>query len=203
MKNTFFAPITPFIIAAAVALVGCDRAPVAPSPAEQAAILEGAPQVFVDGDETRGPSFVGIGDIYLGQPKEEALAQLAKICPTTMEYRAGESGGFAWFRGCVLEEPAGGLLSVRVGFWPELGDRVSTLDIKRSDVTLAETRERFRELVDQVIDEFPHPGLVEMRAKKYQMLADIDEGKDGPTHIAFGYTPKWADQMQADPSNSE
>lgn len=174
---------------------GCKR-PGPPSPKERAEILKGAPEIFVPETAERGPSFAGIGEIYLGQESDAALQELEKLCPKTMEYRAGDVGENAWFRGCVLKQPVGGILSVRVGFWPKLDERVATLDIKRDDITLGQARERFREFVDELRADYPHPGIVEMRGDKYQMMADIDEGADGPTHIALGYTHKWANSAR-------
>lgn len=185
------------IVLAALSLLGCKPRDVAPTAEEHAAILKDAPELFVAEQGERGPGLVGIGAIYLGQPKDAALAELAKICPKTMEYRAGKAGEDAWFRGCVLKGGGQhGILSVRVGFWPRIGDRVSTLDIKRDNITLAQARERFREIVPELIGEYPHPGLVEMHGEKYQMIADIDDGADGPTHIVIGYTKPWARTLE-------
>jgi len=184
-------------ILVALSLVACKPRDVAPTPEEHAAILKDAPELFVPERGERGPGLAGIGDIYLGQDKDAALAELAKICPKTMEYRAGKAGEDAWFRGCVLKSSEQhGILSVRVGFWPRIGDRVSTLDVKRDNITLEQARERFREIVPELKGEYPHPGLVEMHGEKYQMLADIDEGADGPTHVVVGYTKPWARTLE-------
>ncbi|AWV88239.1 hypothetical protein DFR33_101261 [Bradymonas sediminis] len=185
------------LLTVAISLVACKPRDVAPTAEEHAAILKDAPELFVPEAGERGPGLVGIGNIYLGQEKDAALAELAKICPKTMEYRAGDAGENAWFRGCVLRKSKDGILSVRVGFWPRIGDRVSTLDIKRDDITLEQARERFRALVPEVTGEYPHPGVIEMRAEKYQMLADIDEGVDGPTHVAVGYSKPFARTLES------
>lgn len=177
------------------ALAGCHARDQAPGPAERAEILKGAPELFAAPTTERGPAFADVDALYLGQSQEDALAHLEKLCPNPMDYRSGELGEGAWFRGCVLREPIAGVLSVRVGFWPKLGNRVSTLDIKRDDITLAQAREHFRTLLGDTLEaEHPHPGLVEMFGAQYQMMADIDEGPEGPTHIAFGYTHKWANR---------
>lgn len=196
MDNIMKYPGLIFLIIA-ISTVACKPRDVARTPEEHAEILKDAPQLFVPEDGERGPSLAGIGDIYLGQEKEAALAELAKLCPKTMEFRAGKAGENAWFRGCVLREPLDGIVSVRVGFWPRLDDRVSTLDIKRDNITLSQARERFRELVPELKGEYPHPGVIEMRAEKYQMLADIDDGVDGPTHIAMGYAKPYARTLEA------
>lgn len=181
-----------------ICMVGCKPRDVARTPQEHEEILKDAPELFVAEKGARGPTLVGIGDIYLGQKEEQALVELAKICPKTMEYRSGDAGEDAWFRGCVLKDPKDGILSVRVGFWPKLGNRVSTLDIKRDDITLSQSRERFRDLVAEVSGEYPHPGMLEMRGKKYQMLADVDQGTGGPTHVVIGYTRKWSEELAKD-----
>ena len=179
-----------------LAVSACERPARAPSPEQHAALLADAPEIFLPeiSEPHRDATLADIGEIYLGQDSESALLELEKLCPKTMEYRAGDVGENAWFRGCVLKKPVGGLLSVRVGFWPKLSDRVATLDIKRDDISLDQARERFREFATDLSADYPHPGLVEMRGEKYQMMANTDEGSDGPTHIAFGYTHKWANK---------
>lgn len=181
---------------ATLGLTACDRTIPPPSPEEQQKILKDAPQIF---DETDGKvSLDGLPGVYLGQPKDEALAAVKKLCPKPMEYRAGEMGDNAWFRGCVLKEARGPITSVRVGFWPRLGDRVATLEVKRGDATLDQIRERFRQFAGKLSVDLPHPGMVEMRGQKYQMMADKDDGKDAPAHIAFGYTQKWAKKLEGE-----
>lgn len=175
-------------------LPACDRKAEPPSPEERQAILQDAPSIFtrVDGNAT----LRGIENLYLGQSRDEALDELSEMCPRAMEYRTGEEKEKAWFRGCVFRQARGPIVSVRVGFWPRLDNRVSTLEVKRADIGLEAVRERFREFVDEVTVDLPRPGLLEMRAKKYQIMADIDEGAEGPTHITLGYTKKWADAQQ-------
>jgi hypothetical protein len=177
-----------------LALTACDRTVEPPSPEQRASILKGAPQVFATHDDH--VTMAGIETIYLGQPKDAALEALAEFCPKTMEYRGGKLAEDAWFRGCVFQEPIGPIVSIRIGFWPRLGDQVSTLEVKRNDVRLDAVRERFRELVGDVTFDVPHPGMVEMRAQKFQMIADIDEGAQGPTHITFGYSRPWAKRLE-------
>ncbi|MFW5968740.1 MAG: hypothetical protein ACOCV2_14545, partial [Persicimonas sp.] len=81
---------------------------------------------------------------------------------------------------------------------PKLDDRVATLEIKRADVKLEEVRERFRDVAGTLEVDLIRGGLLEMRAETYQVMADIDDGKDQPTHIAFGYTDEYADRADAD-----
>jgi hypothetical protein len=194
-------PILAALLLATALLSACDRTVPPPTAEEQQAILEDAPEIFA----TRGDNATlkGIETIYLGQPKDDALEALADFCPKTMEYRGGRLSDDAWFRGCVLREPKGPIVSIRVGFWPRLGDQVSTLEVKRNDIGIDAARERFRQFADEVIFDIPHPGMVEMRAPKYQMIADIDEGADGPTHITFGYSRKWAKQLEEKPADDE
>jgi hypothetical protein len=191
--------IFPALLLAAALLPACDRTVEPPSAEERETILKDAPEIFTThGDNA---TFQGVESIYLGQPKDEALAALAEFCPKTMEYRGGRLSEEAWFRGCVFRKPEGPIVSVRVGFWPRLDDQVSTLEVKRTDIGLDATRERFREFADELTLDVPRPGMIEMRAQKYQMLADIDEGAEGPTHITFGYSRDWADELEKDPAN--
>lgn len=186
--------ILAILILATTALAACDNKVPPPSAEERQAILEDAPEIFAAHDDH--VTLDGIETIYLGQPKEEALEALGEYCPKTMEYRGGDFAKNAWFRGCVFREPRGAVVSVRVGFWPKLGDQVATLEVKRNDVKLDVVRERFRDFADDVTFDVPRAGILEMRTKKYQIHADIDEGAEGPTHITLGYTQDWAKELE-------
>lgn len=182
------------VLLSAITLTACDNKLPPPSAEERQAILNDAPEVFATHDDHITLS--GIETLYLGQSKGEALEALAAFCPKTMEYRGGEFAENAWFRGCVFREPIGPIVSLRVGFWPKLGDQVATLEIKRNDVKLDAVRERFRDFADEVTFDVPRAGILEMRSKKYQIHADIDEGADGPTHITLGFTQDWANGLR-------
>ena len=186
--------ILPALLLVTLILPACERKVPAPGPEEREKILADAPEIFAAKND--GATLRGIESLYLGQPKGEALDALAEFCPKTMEYRGGELSKNAWFRGCVLPEPKGDITSIRVGFWPDLGDQVSTLEIKRKGVELAEVRERFRDFVDELNVDLPHPGMLEMRGERYQVLADIDDGAEGPAHITLGYTQAWANKLE-------
>ena len=186
--------ITTLVIVALVLLAGCERKVEPPGAEERQAILKEAPKVFGTVDDHA--TLRGVEALYLGQSKDEALDKLGELCPKTMEYRAGEMGGNAWFRGCVFDEPRGPIQSMRVGFWPRVDDRVATLEVKRTDIALKAVRERFRDFADEITVDLPRAGILEMRSKKYQLMADVDEGAEGPTHITLGYTQGWADQLQ-------
>lgn len=186
-----------FVFAAAIFLsAGCDRKLDPPSLEEQEAILADAPQPFVnDGDRL---ALAGIEELHLGQAGDEARERLGRLCPKTMEYRNGSEGDKAWFRGCIFSDPEGPNVSVRVGFWEKLDGRVATLETKRTDTTTAQVRERFRQLADargeELIVDLPREGILEMRTPKHQVMADIDDGAQGPTHITLGYAPSWAEE---------
>ena len=183
------------LIILAFLLPACDSKIDPPSVEQQEAILKNAPEIFStrDGHAT----LRGIEALYLGQSKDEALEEIAKLCPDAMEYRTGEMSEKAWFRGCVLREPRGPIVSVRVGFWPRIGDRVATLEVKHTNIGLDAVRERFRDFADTVETDLPRPGILEMRAQKYQLMADIDEGAKGPSHITLGYTQEFANTLAA------
>jgi hypothetical protein len=179
---------------ASIGLLACkseDKQP--PSAEEVRQILEDQPAVFVE----TGAHYTleGMEGIVLGQPKDDALAALEELCPRTFEYRAGKLGADAWFRGCEFDRPKNGVVSMRVGFWPKLDDRVATLEIKREGVSAPVASERFRQLVGGVNSEIVRSGYVQMRAEKYQMMADWDEGKEGPAHIATGFNPDNLDKI--------
>lgn len=180
-------------IAVIFGLAACKSEEKSPSADQVRQILEGQPEVFVESDPHY--SLQGMDDIVLGQSKDEALAALEKLCPKTMEYRAGNLGGDAWFRGCEFNRPRDGVISMRVGFWPKLDDRVATLEIKREGLSAPVVSERFRQLVGGVNSEIVRSGFVQMRAEKYQMMADWDEGKEGPAHIATGFNPDNLDEI--------
>jgi hypothetical protein len=185
------------VVALALALsfaMGCDSASDTPSEAEARQILEGQPSIFVEKDDHY--SLEGLDGIELGDTKDQALEKLEDICPQTMEYRVGKLGGNAWFRGCEFDKPQDGVVSVRVGFWPKLDDRVATLEVKREGLSAPVVSERFRQFVGGVESETVRSGFVQMRAKKYQMMADWDEGKDGPAHIATGFNPDNIDSLE-------
>lgn len=184
------------LIAAAAVLAACEEKTPAPTAEERQQILADAPDLFVADD--RRLSLEGVESFYLGQPKQQALEALEAFCPKTMDYRAGKEANDAWFRGCVLPEPREGIISVRVGFWPVLDERVATLEVQRTGVSLAAARERFRDLVDELIVDLHRPGIVEMRSHTYQMLADVDDGTAGPTHITVGFNPQRIDQIDFD-----
>lgn len=186
--------ILPALLLITLILSACERKVPPPGPEERQEILADAPEIFATKDDTA--TLRGIESLYLGQPKEDALEALGEFCPKTMEYRGGKLSKNAWFRGCVIPEPEGDITSIRVGFWPQLDDHVATLEIKRKDVELDQVRERFREFVDDVKVDLPHPGMLEMRGQKYQVLADIDEGAEGPAHITLGYTQEWAKELE-------
>ncbi|MGM0556842.1 MAG: hypothetical protein ACQEVA_10735 [Myxococcota bacterium] len=177
-------------------LAACKSEQKEPSADEARQILEGQPEIFVE----RGShySLQGMDGIVLGQPKDQALAALEELCPRTMEYRVGKFGGNAWFRGCEFNRPRDGIVSIRVGFWPKLDDRVATLEIKREGLSAPVVSERFRQLVGDVDSEIVRSGFVQMRAETYQMMADWDEGKQGPAHIATGFNPENLDKIEAE-----
>lgn len=175
------------------ALVACEADTEPPSPEQARQILEGQPQIFVEKDDHF--TLEGLGDIAIGDSKPEALEELETICPKTMEYRVGKLGGDAWFRGCEFTKPRDGVVSVRVGFWPSLDDRVATLEVKREGLSAPVVSERFRQFVGGVQSETVRSGFVQMRAQTYQMMADWDEGKEGPAHIAAGFNPDNIDQI--------
>ncbi len=186
-----------FFFAATLLLTACDRKLPPPSAEEREAILQDAPEIIVTDDERI--SLAGIESLYLGQPADEALEALDELCPKTMDYQTGEMGKSASFRGCVFSEPKGEVLSVRVGFWPKIDDRLATLEVKRSDIELDAVRERFRDFVDDDLSvDLLRSGLLEMRSTKYQLMADTDDGPQGPTHITMGYSPKYVDEHGID-----
>lgn len=178
-----------------LSLAGCKSETKPPSAQEARQILEGQPQIFIEKDDHF--TLEGLDGIAVGDAKQEALDELESVCPKTMEYRVGKLGGDAWFRGCEFDKPRDGVISVRVGFWPHLDDRVATLEVKREGLSAPVVSERFRQFVGGVQSETVRSGFVQMRAEKYQMMADWDEGKDGPAHIAAGFNPDNIDQIDS------
>lgn len=175
------------------ALSACDPAPSTPDEAQLERLLEGQPDIFVQTD----PHYTleGLEGIHLGQPRDAALEALSRICPETMEYRAGDLGARAWFRGCEFPRARQGIVSVRVGFWPNIDDRVATLEVKRLGLSSPVVSARFRQHIGGVNEEMIRSGFVQMRGERYQMMADWDDGKDGPAHIATGFNPARLDAV--------
>lgn len=98
-------------------------------------------------------------------------------------------GSDAYFLGCRLEGHET-IESLRVGFWPDIGERVATLEYKRKTVPPPAVRQRYLAVVDEKdLEETLEPRSIRIKSARYRLFADWDEGEDGPAHIVVGFSP--------------
>ncbi len=149
--------------------------------------LANEPQLF----ETRQghPALIELEGLHLGQKSEPARSALRKYCEHPVRRDSRQMGSDAYFLGCRLEDHET-IESLRIGFWPDIGERVATLEYKRKAVPPRTVRQRYLTVVDEEgVDETLEPRSVRITSARYRLFADWDEGKDGPTHIVVGFSP--------------
>lgn len=138
----------------------------------------------------------GLEGLYLGQPKEEALEVMKGMCKRLIELDGGRFRGGTYFRGChTPSHPQN--FSFRVGFNPRIGDAVFTLEVKRKTLSQSGVRARAWERIEGIDKELFRRGIVRIEAKKYNFLANWDDGKNGPTHIILGYSEPELERISA------
>jgi len=151
--------------------------------------LANAPRLF---ETRRGhPALVELEGLHLGQEPEPARKALRAYCEHPVRRDSRQMGSEAYFLGCRLEDRET-IESLRVGFWPDIGERVATLEYKRKAVTPPAVRQRYLAVVDEDekdVEETLEPRSIRITSARYRLFADWDEGKEGPAHIVIGFSP--------------
>jgi hypothetical protein len=181
-----------FLMLLVGAVAGCEGPPpMTPAEIEQA--TQGQSEVFVevDGkltlDDTR--------EFYLGQPRDAAEAALEERCEAIVDYKGDWRRAHTNFRGCRLPDDPD-IESIRIGFHPEIDDRVFTLEVKRRGYTPELVRARFSQRFgDEVTLDVPRRGTVRMETARHLMFGSWDEGKNGTVHLVFGLSPDAVESM--------
>lgn len=194
MTRTTTAALLAAIATISLTNLACEADQPPPTGAEREALLADQPEIFVERDGHL--ALEGLPGVWVTQPKDEALAAIEALCDDPMEYRVGDLGGNAWFRGCEFDEPRDGVVSVRVGFWPRIDDRVAVVEVKRQGLAPAVVRERFRDRADITGLDMVRPHYVQMEGERYQMVAAWDEGLEGPARISAGLTQKAGNALE-------
>lgn len=135
------------------------------------------------------PALAELEGLHLGQKNEPARSALREYCEHPVRRDSRQMGSDAYFLGCRLEDHET-IESLRVGFWPDIGERVATLEYKRRAVPPPTVRQRYLAVVDESnVEETLEPRSVRIASAQYRLFADWDEGSDGPTHIVVGFSP--------------
>lgn len=148
--------------------------------------LEDHPPVF---EMRQGhPALARLEGLHLTQSHDAAVAALKKhYCPHPVR-KDGRMGDDAYFLGCRLQDHPT-LQFIRVGFWPSIDDRVATLEFKRKSLPPAVVHRRFQALNLEPTNQHYQQRLIQIATKDYRLLADWDEGLEGPAHIIVGLAP--------------
>lgn len=170
-------------------LFGCDRDRTATplTDEEIAELTEDQPQIFVETNGTM--TLEGIEDLYLGQPKDEAMEVLEDYCDGRINtYEGGWRRADAVFEGCIVDEGTH-FKTIRAGFWPFNDDELSTLEIQSEPIPQPVVRARFSEIAGELTEDLPRRGILMMADERYRLLANWDDGADEPAHITIGFHP--------------
>ena len=174
-------------LAAVVVSAGCERRVDPMSQAEVAAALEGQPPIFHL--EEGAMTLEGMEGFHLYQSREEALEELARWCPRTTDYEGDWTQEHTTFKGCKTPDHPW-IDTVRIGFHPQLDDRVFTIEQKRRTVPLDAVRARVTAAYgDELVEDVPRAGILMMGTPRYKFFADLDEGKEGLAHVLVGVAP--------------
>ncbi len=174
------------VVAATLLVLGCRDEGTPPEIWEEVE-LESQPKLF---ERRRGhPALAELQGLYLGQDADDARRTLREYCEHPVRRDTTQTGSEAYFLGCRLSDTEP-LESIRIGFWPKIGDRVATLESKRQTVPPEAVRRRYLEVVgDEEVDETLHPRSIQITSARYRLFADWDEGPEGPTHLVVGFSP--------------
>ncbi len=172
---------------------GCGPRKAPPLSAEEIRYaVQGQPKIFLEREGSL--ALEGVDGLYLGQEEQEALAVLEKHCGRLEVYDGGWRHKGAVFKGCIIEKD-GETRTIRAGFWPHNGNRVSTLEIKHYNFSPLVVRARFTEFADALTEDIPRPGAVIMASTRFRLFASWDDGATGATHITVGYIPKYIEEQ--------
>ena len=175
------------LFVASATLTACQKKLAPPlSDADIQRLTEGEPQIFVEKNGTL--TLEGIEDLYLGQSKEDAMKVLTDYCGTLEVFDGGWRHNQAVFKGCIIDDGPQ-TKTLRAGFWPHNGDRLSTLEIKDRPLNLAVVRARFSEFADELTEDLPRRGILMMATPDYRLFANWDEGQHGHAHLIIGFQP--------------
>lgn len=160
---------------------------------EIARATEGQPRIFLV--DERGLTLEGAEQFYLGQDEAQALEELDRLCGKPEVYDGGWRHKGAVFKGCIIENGPE-VRTVRVGFWPHNGNRVSTLEVKHKPLPYEAVRARFTQTfgADALVSDVPRHGALIMATEQYKLFAHWDEGIDSPTHVTVGFEPVWVEK---------
>lgn len=176
------------LVVCTAGLFGCDKnrraEPLSDEEIEK--LTDGQPEIFVD--KNGSLTLEGIEDLYLGQSRREAMAVLEEYCDRIHTYDGGWRHAEAVFEGCIIDDGEH-FKVIRAGFWPFNDDRVSTLEIKWRQIPLPVVRARFAQIADDLSEDLPRRGILMMATSRYRLLANWDDGADGPAHITIGFHP--------------
>lgn len=187
--TTALHPTILMICLLATSLTACKKARMAPpmTPQEIARHTEGQPQIFIAKNNTL--TLEGIEALYLGQPHEEAMAILNELCPVIETFDGGWRHNHAVFKGCTIDDDSDHTRTVRAGFWPHNGNRLSTLEIKDRPLSLPLVRARFTEQADTLTEDLPRRAILMMATPEYRLFANWDDGEAGAAHLIIGFQP--------------
>jgi len=177
-----------------LALAACDKSPTPELTKKQVtSLVDGAPKVFVDdGDRV---TLEGLEDFHLGQSEKDAMQAIKKRCRHPVVLQGGWMRGYTFFKGCPTpDDPV--VQSFRIGFHPDIDNRVFTVELERRNVTPDVLRARFYDRFGTPTEELVRPGIVEDSTARLHVFADWDDGLKGPTHVIVGYRPEIVEEMQ-------
>lgn len=171
-----------------IPLGGCRNKLATPLTAEEiTALTRGEPVIFTVDDGNLG--LEGLDGFYLGQDHQAAMTRLHEVCEVIETFDGGWRHNDAVFKGCIIDTEEI-TTTLRVGFWPQNGNRVSTLEIKERPLDQRVVRARFSELAAPLTLDLPRKGLLMMANTRYRLFASWDDGLDGPAHLTIGFQPK-------------
>ncbi|MBA2662771.1 MAG: hypothetical protein H0U74_10780 [Bradymonadaceae bacterium] len=183
-----------FLIAALLAsltvapLTACQNRLAPPlSPEQIESATRDQPLIFIDSQGAL--SLEGAEKLFLGQDEASALAVLDEYCDRLEVYKGGWRHKHAVFKGCIIEV-GDDTRTIRAGFWPHNGNRVSTLEVKHHNFEPQLVRARFMQYADELTEDIPRPGALMMASTRYKLFASWDDGAKAPTHITVGFIPK-------------
>ncbi len=193
MKKYIKLSFAPALVVTLLGTIGCGQRLAEPmSEAEVALAVKGQPKIFLPVQGTL--ALEGAEGLYLGQEEQAALTVLGELCGNLEVYEGGWRHKDAVFKGCIIEQD-GETRTIRAGFWPHNGNRVSTLEVKHYNFSPELVRARFTQFASAVTEDIPRPGALIMASTRFRLFASWDEGAQSATHITVGYIPKYIEDQ--------